>query len=56
MKLCDDGRVLRENLGVGLLPKKPGDGLLPGKLGFGTNSGYAWLLVQVAAVRSWQPA
>jgi hypothetical protein len=27
--------------GVGLLPRKPPDGLLPGILGFGTQSGYA---------------
>jgi len=52
MKLCDDGRVLRENFGVGLLPRKPGDGLLPRKLGFGTFSGYARLHVQVASAQS----
>jgi len=34
-------RALLEYRDVGRLPRKPGGGLLPGKLGFGTDSGYA---------------
>jgi hypothetical protein len=34
-------RALLENRDVDRLPRKLGDGLLPGKLGFGTDSGYA---------------